>query len=188
MSLKGDCEEEDEESKNATASACQSVAMSVKIDSARLPSGLFLESERSQTVLSMVSAYDAEMNLYLASLPLEVRDEDLLNVQAERLAVCERPAKKRVALTKGGRANERAGGVEASAEERYAKNLHLFCMVEHERRGVLLLPDELVNVTRKLHTKNRFDNVRECFFMGRLMAWVSLSLGFGSRVWAHIRT
>ncbi len=133
---------------------------SFRLESARLPSGLFLESERAQTVNSIVSGYDDEMNEFLASLPLAVTNEDVLNVQAERVDVVARPEVKRESLLRAkahvGRRHEVA---EASTEERYAKNLHLFCMVEHERRTSLLLPEELVNVTRKLHARNRFDNV-----------------------------
>ena len=41
-------------------------------------------------------------------------------------------------------------------EERFARNLHYFCMLEHERRNVLLLPEELADVTRKFHTRNKY--------------------------------
>lgn len=149
-----------DESRNGTHSVCQSTAMSLKPESARLPSGLFLESERNQTAMSIVSTYDDEMNLYLASLPLDVRDEDLLNVQADPLRLFEKPVNTRPSLlTANVHANKRVQVVGPSTEEKYAKNLHLFCMVEHERRNLLLLPDELINVTRKLHTKNKYDNV-----------------------------
>jgi hypothetical protein len=43
-----------------------------------------------------------------------------------------------------------------TTEERFARNLHYFCMLEHERRSVLLLPDELADVTRKFHTRNKY--------------------------------
>jgi len=133
---------------------------SFRLESARLPSGLFLESERAQTVDSMVSGYDVEMNEYLASLPLEVTNEDVLNVQAEKLEVLVKPEVKRESLLKTKEhMSKRHDLVQPTTEERYAKNLHLFCMVEHQRRTSLLLPDELVNVTRKLHARNRFDNV-----------------------------
>lgn len=155
-------DETGDESKNGTHSVCQSTAMSLKPESARLPSGLFLESERNQTAMSIVSTYDDEMNLYLASLPLDVRDEDLLNVQADPLRLFEKPLNTKPSLLNANaHVNKKVDVVEPSTEEKYAKNLHLFCMVEHERRNLLLLPEELINVTRKLHTKNKYDNVRK---------------------------
>lgn len=108
----------------------------------------------------MVSGYDAEMNEYLASLPLAVTNEDVLNVQADPLQILEKRPIKKTHLVNLAYTNIKQDVVEASTEDKYAKNLHLFCMVEHERRNHLLLPDELINVTRKLHAKNKFDNVR----------------------------
>ena len=45
----------------------------------------------------------------------------------------------------------------ATSDERLKRNMHTFCLLEHERRSYLLLPDELLNVTRKNHTRARFE-------------------------------
>jgi hypothetical protein len=33
----------------------------------------------------------------------------------------------------------------------------MFCMQEHERQSYLLLPDELINVTRKFHNRSKYE-------------------------------
>ena len=108
----------------------------------------------------MVSSYDDEMNMYLASLPPLVSNEDVINIQARPAKIFERPVDKREPLQANlAHTDKKMDVVELTTEQQYARNLHLFCMVEHERRNDLLLPDELINVTRRLHTKNKFDNV-----------------------------
>ena len=99
------------------------------------------------------------MNEYLASLPLEVTHEDVINVKATQLKIFDKPENPKESFFKSLHINKKHDIAVLTTEEKYAKNLHLFCMVEHERRNSLLLPDELINVTRKLHTKNKFDNV-----------------------------
>lgn len=61
-------------------------------------------------------------------------------------------------MTKAKKAGEKIEQLDLSKtdEERFARNLHYFCMLEHERRNVLLLPEELANVTRKFHTRNKY--------------------------------
>ena len=64
--------------------------------------------------------------------------------------------------TKAKKAGENTKQLDSSKtdEARFARNLHFFCMLEHERRNVLLLPEELVNVTRKFHTRNKYQFIQ----------------------------
>jgi hypothetical protein len=105
------------------------------------------------------------MNNYLASLPANVTNEDVLNVQASNIKIFERSVietfPKREPLVDFINSNKKIEVKEPTTEDKYKRNLHLFCMVEHERRNYLLLPEELINVTRRLHAKNKFDNVNE---------------------------
>lgn len=111
---------------------------------------LLYESSARHTSRSGTS-YDDEVNAYLASLPLEVTRTDVLNTQAKRAKLFE----KEITMKE---LRKRSELKELTTEEKYAKNLHLFCMLEHERRNSLLLPNELINVTRKFHTKNKFES------------------------------
>ncbi len=111
---------------------------------------IYLESAQ-QTQRSLTSAYDHEINAFLASLPSEVTCTDVLNGYAKKIKMFEKKSaqkeKKKIESKQ-----------ELTAEEKYEKNMHLFCMLEHERRYSLLLPNELINVTRKFHTRNKFES------------------------------
>ena len=113
-----------------------------------------------------VDYYQDEIDLYLASLPPKVTNEDIINANVNRLRLHERPGSsrpkglvqmERYLMTRNDSDREQRGKL--SLEERFARNLHLFCMYEHERRSVLLLSDELIDVTRKYHTRDRYEHV-----------------------------
>ncbi len=114
-------------------------------------SSLFLEESSKNTQRSIIS-YDEEINAYLASLPTEVTHTDVLNAYSKRVKLFEKEAT--VSLLR----KEVQPVQQLTTEEKYAKNMHLFCMLEHEQRHSLLLPDELINITRKYHTKNKFES------------------------------
>jgi hypothetical protein len=114
-------------------------------------SSLFLEESSKNTQRSIIS-YDEEINAYLASLPSEVTHTDVLNAYSKRVKLFEKEAT--VSLLR----KEVQPVQQLTTEEKYAKNMHLFCMLEHEQRHSLLLPDELINITRKYHTKNKFES------------------------------
>lgn len=103
--------------------------------------------------------YEHEVDLYLASLPAKVTTEDILNANATKLRLNERVRSGGlVSLKKRFFEREKKKNV-LSTEQRFARNMHLFCMLEHERRKVLLLPDELIDVTRKYHTRDKYEHV-----------------------------
>lgn len=112
-----------------------------------------------------IDDYQEEVDLYLASLPERVTNEDLLNTNASRIKLHERVGSAKRGLVgmqhymKTRLASDREQKGKLSLEERFARNMHLFCMLEHERRKVLLLPDELVDVTRKYHTRDKYNHV-----------------------------
>lgn len=105
----------------------------------------------AQTVKSMLSSYQDEIDAYLANLPAMVTKEDVLNTTATSLKLIERPRQK----------EEAKKSQIVSTDEKYARNLHLFCMLEHERRDSMLLPDELRDVTRKYHVRSKYENKRK---------------------------
>jgi hypothetical protein len=104
--------------------------------------------------------YEHEVDLYLASLPAKVTTEDILNANATKLRLNERvKSSGLVSLKKRFFESEKKKKNVLSTEQRFARNMHLFCMLEHERRKVLLLPDELIDVTRKYHTRDKYEHV-----------------------------
>jgi len=119
------------------------------------------QGETSRLNKTSTLSYEEEVQLFLASLPREVTREDILNTTATQVKLQNRPEQQRrehlIDLSKF----QKKSVKELTTEERFARNLHMFCMLEHERRQVLLLPDELINVTRKYHTRNRYDLKRK---------------------------
>lgn len=100
------------------------------------------------TIKSLIVSYQEEIDNYLASLPVNVTREDVLNTTATSIKLTEKPRKALV----------EKNPVEKTTDEKFARNLHLFCMLEHERRDSLLLPDELQDVTRKNHIRSKYEN------------------------------
>lgn len=148
------------------------------IDSSRtnekLPSGIPTgdsQGKLSKERTPRIDDYEDEIDMYLASLPARVTTEDLLSANASRVRLHERASSsggvKKSSLVnmehymRTRLASDREQRGKVSLEERFARNLHLFCMLEHERRQVLLLPDELIDVTRKFHTRDRYRHVRD---------------------------
>lgn len=112
--------------------------------------------QENESRKKMRLSYEDEVDRYLASLPSEVGYEDVLNVKATQTKIFARAnidsddeSKKKV-----------RDKPEVELKDKFAKNLHYFCMLEDERRGVLLLPDELKDVTRKYHTRDRYEHKR----------------------------
>lgn len=105
----------------------------------------------SDTARSLLDTYQDEIDQYLASLPSKATNEDVLNTTAVKATLFDRESHKQERGPKP--------VVEPTTEEIFARNLHLFCMLEHERRDYLLLPEELADVTRKFHTRNKFESV-----------------------------
>ena len=106
---------------------------------------------------SAKSEYDAEIEAYLASLPETVTYEEIINARAHKVKMFAREKTVQPGAQLG---EQKRAGDERSNEERFARNLHYFCMLEHERRSVLLLPDELADVTRKFHTRNKYQFIQ----------------------------
>lgn len=100
-----------------------------------------------QMVKSIVSSYQDEVDLFLATLPPLVTREDVLNTTATGLKLNEKP----------GHRVEARNHSRASLEEKYSRNLHQFCTFEYQRRDSMLLPNELLDVTRKCHVHKKFD-------------------------------
>ena len=96
-----------------------------------------------------------EEDLRLAMLPQRVTYKELMTVPSRQAKLNVRQVE-----TVGKISPKKTG---LTTEERFARNLHLFCMMEHERRNSILLPDELENVTRKYHTRNKYDLVNTGF-------------------------
>ena len=121
------------------------------------------ESEKLlSTIRSHMSSYHAELDAYLASLSPQVTNEDVICVQAEKSTLNQRPTfqpRNLVSLDHSGKKEVE----EKALEEKYARNLHMFCMLEEKRREAMLLPQELINVTRKYHTRNKFEKVNIFF-------------------------
>jgi hypothetical protein len=101
-------------------------------------------------------SYEDEMELYLASLPAKVTKEDVLSTDAKQVNLISRVKKEDIISS---RSETKKIDKLIATEEKFQRNLHLFCMLEHERQNFLLLPDELINVTRKYHTRSKYDNV-----------------------------
>jgi hypothetical protein len=121
------------------------------------------EAEEKKLSAALVARED-EIERYLASLPAEVAYKDIMNVSAQRATLNQNP----VSVVDGdGRTVERELP-KKTIEEKFAKNLHYFCMLEDERRSVLFLPEEMMNVTRKYHTRDRYEHV--CLVL--LTGWV----------------
>ena len=135
--------------------------------------GYYLETERdlatqqSSRSRNLASEYDQEMQAYLASLSEKVTYEDVLNTTATKVKLFERPksattemAMARYHSSQKKRLDEDYAVPKQKTDERFARNLHYFCMLEHERRHVLLLPEELADVTRKFHTRNKYQFIQ----------------------------
>jgi hypothetical protein len=137
--------------------------------------GYYIETERTEIKSqsrNAASEYDEEIDEYLASLPEKVSYEDVLNTTAKQAKLFEKPERKKANLvglenynmTQTQKAKPDYQVPKKTTEERFARNLHLFCMLEHERRNLLLLPDELIDVTRKYHTRNKFQFVNYFYY------------------------
>ncbi|RNA21304.1 hypothetical protein BpHYR1_037742 [Brachionus plicatilis] len=131
-----------------------------------------------QTVKSMVSSYQDEMDTYLASLPPLVTKEDVLNTTATSLRLIE----------KSGHSVEPRKPRQSIGKQKNWRNLHQFCVFEYERRDSMLLPDQLVDVTRKYHVHKKYE--REEKESGRPSdSFVSQkSAGFNEQFIAYNRT
>ena len=100
-----------------------------------------------QMVKSIVSSYQDEVDIYLATLPPLVTKEDVLNTTAIGLKLIEKPGHK----------IETKNTKETCSGEKYTRNLHQFCTFEYERRDSMLLPNELLDVTRKYHVHKKYN-------------------------------
>jgi hypothetical protein len=90
--------------------------------------------------------YNIEIESFLASLPPKVNAEELINANAIKIKIYNKTNSTKI---------ERELKINGNNND-IKRNLHHFCMLEDERRQELLLPDELANVTRKFHTRNKF--------------------------------
>jgi hypothetical protein len=111
---------------------------------------LSLENEHKVSSIKKLS-YEEEIDQYLASLPGGVTHEDIISINASKSKFIERNIK--------GDDFKPKIVQEQTIKEKFARNLHYFCMLEEERRGLLLLPDELKNITRKFHTRDKYEHV-----------------------------
>jgi hypothetical protein len=104
---------------------------------------------------SITAAYDAEIEAFLSSLPGSLsfdKGQELLVGRRARLF-------ERSSRHAGYSTTRQFPSRSPAPEERHRRNLHYFCMLEDERRSLMLLPDELRNVTRKYHTRDKYDHV-----------------------------
>lgn len=115
-------------------------------------------SVRSPENQILNESYEDEMELYLASLPAKVTKEDVLSTEAKQINLISRVKKEDDIISTLSHTTKRQDKL-ACTEEKFQRNLHLFCMLEHERQNFLLLPDELINVTRKYHTRSKYENI-----------------------------
>ena len=121
---------------------------------------LMSESERLLSdIHSHTMSYRSEIDVYLASLSPRAKNEDVIFTQAYKVKLHERPEPTREHLVDMSHSNKKSEIVEPQLEEKYARNLHMFCMLEKERQKTMLLPDELIDVTRKYHARNKYEQV-----------------------------
>lgn len=107
---------------------------------------------------------EEEMIRYLASLPVRVTDEEILNTTGAKAKLNERLANDKSLVDMKYYKMDKAPVAERLPEDRYTRNLHLFCSLEHQNRNILYLPTELIDVTRKYHTRDRYDHVSPLIF------------------------
>jgi hypothetical protein len=114
------------------------------------------EEEKQRLTLS----YEREIEDYLASLPSNVSYDDIISINAKQVKLNEKSV-----LNFNENVEKAAAKEPPKLEYKFAKNLHYFCMLEEERRGLLLLPDEMKNITRKFHTRDKYEHVSIIFFI-----------------------